>query len=594
MNQRPILFVTLCLALGIVLGKVLIPDGLYPILGGSICSLCIYLWLRRELFLYLSFVAVGYVLITVQTPSPTAHQTLLTNASWHVDQATLYSQGQKLILSQNDERRLIYLRDTTDMYLSQDSLQLSRVTWQTPQFIRSPYQFDYNEYLQTKGVSQMAFVRPYQVRLTHRHRSFKNSLIRHIDTVNLSIYSKQLIGNLLLGSKRWNTPDRTFIQSLQQTGLIHIMAISGLHIGLLFLLIQYMLSRIIRRHTYQSILGLLSILPIWFFIDFVGYPISAVRAAIMASLFAIARWQGKPQSSFHILFLTAFILLLFDPNQLFSLGFQLSFCAVLGILVCYPFFFEYLSKPFPSWTKPIWQLMAVSLSAQLGVLPFMVLIFGQFPLAFLIANLTVVWLVPVFLVVSPFVLLLDRWGVSSLVQFFTLSIDGLIAYLQGLQSGLPLMNFGRWSNASQALFICYWALLGAGLYYRRKAVFAIWSLALLLWASSMALDRHNWSKQSEILWLSDQTELYRVSKKGTRATLTSTTTDSSSIRQVLDNRLSTWLQTTHVETLQLLPTDSSIWVYREGNTWHIYERDTSLSLLPNSFSRWATPSLQNE
>ena len=179
------------------------------------------------------------------------------------------------------------------------------------------------------------------------------------------------------------------------TGASHILALSGLHLGILYMLLSYLLLSHYRQRLWSQVVLVLSV---WSFAFLVGLPVSVVRSATMISLFALFSVGHRPHLSVNLLCLAALIILLLNPYSLFDVGFQLSFVSVASILLLLPLFapdpfpqVESTSSPtvFQRLSSVLVSMLAVSLAAQVGVAPLVAYHFGHFSTYFLLTNLIV-------------------------------------------------------------------------------------------------------------------------------------------------------------------------------------------------------------
>ena len=173
------------------------------------------------------------------------------------------------------------------------------------------------------------------------------------------------------------------------------LSLSGLHLGILYMLLSYLLLSHYRQRLWSQAVLVLSI---WAFAFLVGLPVSVVRSATMISLFALFSVGHRPHLSVNLLCLAALIILLLNPYSLFDVGFQLSFVSVASILLLLPLF---APDPFPQVERPssptvfqrlssvLVSMLAVSLAAQVGVAPLVAFHFGHFSTYFLLTNLIV-------------------------------------------------------------------------------------------------------------------------------------------------------------------------------------------------------------
>lgn len=259
----------------------------------------------------------------------------------------------------------------------------------------NPHQFDYSKYLQTQYISHKIIVLPHQLIDNHKIEyslGYIADQIRKTSTLKLSKYnfnSTQLsIINALLLGQRQDISQDTF-ESYRDAGAIHILAVSGLHVGIILLLLNLILKPLNRYHKNGRIIKLiLTILSLWCFAIIAGLSPSVLRAVTMFSFLAIGINIRSKVSIYNSLFISLFILICFNPLLLFSVGFQLSYLAVFAIAWIQPLVFK-IYKPRLYLSKKLWEIFTVTIAAQLGLLPLTLLYFHQFPFLFFISNLII-------------------------------------------------------------------------------------------------------------------------------------------------------------------------------------------------------------
>ena len=216
-------------------------------------------------------------------------------------------------------------------------------------------------------------------------------------------------------------------ETYQVAGVSHILALSGMHIAVLWGLLCWILRPLDRSCLLRWVKCGIIVLLLWTFAFLVGLPPSVIRAVVMCMLMTAARAAGERTLSLNTLSVAAFFMLLYNPFYLFDTGFQLSFLAVLSILFIYPVISRYwrVRHPVPRY---IWGIVAVSLAAQLGTAPVVIYKFAYFPVYFLPANL----------IVAPLVLVIIYGSVASFVlsPFTVLHIW----VVKGLNGVLRLLN----------------------------------------------------------------------------------------------------------------------------------------------------------
>jgi competence protein ComEC len=178
-------------------------------------------------------------------------------------------------------------------------------------------------------------------------------------------------------------------QDYKDAGAVHILAVSGLHIGILLLIIRFFLKPLMSFRFGRNTSMIVALLILWIYALFTGVSPSVVRAVAMFSFITYALYLNRPTAAINILALSFLAILLIQPKYLFQVGFQLSYSAVFAIGWIYPLLIRFW-RPRNGFIKRLWKLFAVSLSAQLGVLPLCLYYFHQFPGAFLISAMLII------------------------------------------------------------------------------------------------------------------------------------------------------------------------------------------------------------
>lgn len=313
------------------------------------------------------------------------------------------------------------------LYFQRDSLssrlQMGEELWvrsriSPPVSARNFDEFDYARYLIRKGISGTGFVASGHwqfsecrkekegiatvlYRLAASYRTQIENLYRRlgIEGDELAVLSA-----LTLGDK--TDLSESVRESYSVAGVSHVLALSGLHVGLLYALAFFLLRPLLLGGQSGRVLrSLLLILLLWLFAFFTGLSPSVVRSAAMFSIWALADLCGRQSFSLNTLALTAWLMLLVRPVWLFDVGFQLSFAAVLSILLFQPFLYRLCPVRHRAGTY-LWGLVSVSVAAQLGTAPLVLFYFSRFSTHFLLTNLLVVPLVTLILYAAVVLLLL--------------------------------------------------------------------------------------------------------------------------------------------------------------------------------------------
>lgn len=259
--------------------------------------------------------------------------------------------------------------------------------------------FDYQRFMQRKRIYHNVYARTYET--IAKEESF--DILTAAYRCNLALKQRlfdsdlpkdraALAVSLLLGDKSYL--DEEVKLSFSVAGLSHILCVSGLHIGLIIAMFDILLKLLHFLGFYGFVLRrVLLIVIAWTIAFIVGCTPSALRVALMLTLTIITEMTAYRSDRINTLFVTAFLLLLFNPLLLFDIGFQLSFLAVFGIMLCMPKADSWIKRKVPSYLKAISTTAATTLSAQMFVLPIIVYRFHTLPLLFLFANVIVVPLV---------------------------------------------------------------------------------------------------------------------------------------------------------------------------------------------------------
>ncbi len=235
-----------------------------------------------------------------------------------------------------------------------------------------------------------------------------------------------IISALTLGKKDDLSRDTRQIFSL--AGGSHVLAVSGLHVGIIYAIILGLLSFIphsqIGNFTRHSIV----ILCLWFYAFICGLPASVVRSAFMFSLISGAYILGKCNYSLNAVFVSAFFMLLYKPLYLFDIGFQLSYAAVISILVFYPKLYSFLKfqNKVMVW---IWGMICVSAAAQVGTMPLTIYYFHQIPVYSVLTNFVVI--PAAFIIIYVALVLLVFSSIPPVAEFTGTIADFIIQWLYG-------------------------------------------------------------------------------------------------------------------------------------------------------------------
>jgi competence protein ComEC len=301
-----------------------------------------------------------------------------------------------------------------------DCLELSKI-WQEPAGQRNPGQFDYRIYLNRHDIYAVVYLSKYDSvsvigqrqgnwflhRIIEPARSYVQSMILQYNSPTIS----PLLKALFLGERQ--DLDTNMVREFALSGVVHILAISGLHVGyiILFITVILQLLRIPYRSQFIILLVILTL-----YVVLVRFKPPVLRASLMAVLYIYGKIREKKIDNKNILFGTAFLLLLFEPRDLFNPGFQFSFLAVAGILILFPRLKKRLfTKDFyfgRIFLKYFWYGMVISFSATLFTLPLTIYYYGIWPVYAVPLNLIVIPLVGIILFLGFMQILFGSFSIS--------------------------------------------------------------------------------------------------------------------------------------------------------------------------------------
>ncbi|MEO8762194.1 MAG: ComEC/Rec2 family competence protein [Bacteroidia bacterium] len=260
----------------------------------------------------------------------------------------------------------------------------------------NPHEFDYKSYLSLRNIYHSVYLKEESWNAYNNETSFslfslsqkiRKQLLDTYRTSGLENTEFAMVAALVLGYD--DEIDRPTFNAYSHTGTLHVLSVSGLHVGLIYLLLGYMLSFLNKNKKTTWIKVFLIVIVLWFFVLLSGFSAPAVRAAFMFSLILLGKTLFEQVETANIVLVAAFFSLCINPFWLADVGFQLSYIAVLGIIYLYPFFYNMFTFSW-AFVDKIWALCAVSMAAQLATLPLTLYYFHQFPALFLITNLVVI------------------------------------------------------------------------------------------------------------------------------------------------------------------------------------------------------------
>jgi competence protein ComEC len=295
----------------------------------------------------------------------------------------------------------------------------------------NPGEFDFKNYMNKKGILFQGYAMSEDVAIIGNSSNWFISLALRVRLKMLAAIDEYfpkkdapIAKALLVGYK--SDIDTETKSHYASAGASHILAVSGMHVGIIMLIISKINSIWARTARTKKIATMVLLVLLWFYVFLTGFSPSILRAGLMFSLVLVGRLIDRDHSNLNLLSASAVILLVYDPYYLFDLGFQLSYLAVGGIFFIYP----KLSVLYHSRFKVVnwlWELSIVSISAQIATLPLTIYYFHQFPNAFLLTNI-VTTICATFILIFGLVFIVFQW-IDFMAEWTSLVCGKIIEYM---------------------------------------------------------------------------------------------------------------------------------------------------------------------
>ena len=337
----------------------------------------------------------------------------------------------------------------------------------------NPYQFNYKDYLAKQGIHQQVFVNSQQFKIVDNSvnsllgisAKFRDKIQKSLKKYNFSKNEFGVINALLLGQRQ--DISKELINNYANAGAIHILAVSGLHIGIILLILSAIFKPLERIKKGKFLKLFFIVLLLWMYAFIAGLSASVVRAVTMFTFVAIGNVSNRKNNIYFSLITSMFFLLLVNPMFLFDVGFQLSYLAVFGIVWVQPKLYNLFKSKFLVVDK-LWQLFTVSIAAQVGILPLSLYYFHQFPSLFILSNLLIIPFLGIILMSGILVILL---AITNILPQFLANVYGFIIHLMNQfvswianQEDFLLQEL----SVSNLLMLALYFLIFSGVYFLIK------------------------------------------------------------------------------------------------------------------------------
>lgn len=387
---------------------------------------------------------------------------------------------------------------TDSCYMKIDDVLFAKTTISSLSPPRHPGAFDYAAFSERKGIYGSIYIKNNDWLLLPELKtsspygtlsSFRDQQLSRLDEYRIHDNEKAIIAALVLG--KTDDLNQDVMQGYSATGVIHVLAVSGLHVALVYMILAPIFKRIMPGKRFRWWRFFIPFSILWFYAALTGFSPSVLRSAVMFTLFLISEQFDESNHSLNTLFASALILAVYQPMYVFDIGFLLSYLAVGGIMTMQKKL-QLLWKPRNAFLIYIKDMICVSIAAQLLTLPFTLWLFGQFPTYFLIANLLIIPLSTVVLYAGLAFFLL---GFVSPMDDISLNIS--ITFIQWMNKIIQVIS--SWPSAliknihvdiSQMIILFFLLFLSWQLLFRRKK-YTLFFLPSFIFLSFISFEQRN-------------------------------------------------------------------------------------------------------
>jgi competence protein ComEC len=345
-------------------------------------------------------------------------------------------------------------------------------------------EFNYQNYLANKRIFQTIYVSAKEIfkvdeakfsifKIANTTRKWAE--IR-IEQMHLKAGHEGIVKALLLGLKTDLTASTKL--SFTRTGAMHVLAVSGLHVGIIFLVFNFLFKGVQHYQYGQLWYAILMIFGVWSFAFVTGLAPSVNRAAIMFTILIIGKALKRDVNIYNSIAASAFLMLINNPYLLFDVGFQLSYSAVVGIVFFYPRIYAWFNH-LPRWLDACWSLTAVAIAAQIATLPFTLIYFHQLPTYFWLSNIIVIPAATIILYMGMAYLFVSQ--LLPVTNLFSSMLDMILELMQfGISwlSNLPGAVIGNIHLSQLSIVMLLVSLLSLVVYVASKSV--KWKIGLFV------------------------------------------------------------------------------------------------------------------
>jgi len=319
----------------------------------------------------------------------------------------------------------------------------------------NPGEFDFKNWLGLQNIYEQAFIS--QKQLVKTNRNLGNPVIKfalNLREAQVGKYRKLIQDNeafavastLILGYL--TDLSKETLSSYAKTGTIHALSVSGSHVAIIFFILDFLLKFLDKKRSFKVLKFVLICILIWSYALITGLSPSVVRSAIMITVFITAKTFAKNKNGYNTLACAAFCQLVYNPYLLWDVGFQLSYFSVLGLIYLQPKIYSWLYIE-NKWINKVWELIALSIAAQIATFPLCIYYFHQFPVYFLLGNLFISIPLILILILGIAVLIPPLDQLSSIFEWIIVSTNQVLKWI----ADLPYATFSSIWISPQGLIL---------------------------------------------------------------------------------------------------------------------------------------------
>lgn len=335
----------------------------------------------------------------------------------------------------------------------------------------NPNQFDYGKYLENQQIYAQVYADASNIKIGSQldktisfyASKLRNRIIQNLEKNHFKKSELSVVVALVLGQQQ--DISQEVIRDYQYAGAIHVLSVSGLHVGCILLFINFLLKRIPNNKKGSIIKLIIVISSLWMFGVLAGLAPSVVRSVTMFSFVALGMFLRRSVNIYHTLVVSALLILLFQPSFLFDIGFQLSYIALFFIVWLQPLLAS-IWTPKYKLVNYIWEIITVSFAAQIGTLPLSIYYFHQFPGLFFITNIVILPMLSLILGIGVIVMILAAVDVvwfpmMKLLEYSIWFLNKIIAWVASFEDfifkDIPLNSYMLWSSYLLIFSLIIWS-----------------------------------------------------------------------------------------------------------------------------------------